>query len=258
MADPTSFGRFVWYDLMSADTEASKRFYTEALGWGTRVDRPLMGVEGRPPYTMWTAREVPIAGLVPMNETHWLGYVAVENVDRAVAQAKSLGSDLVFGPEEIPQVGRFAVISDPQATTVAVFQSIHGASPPVAPRVLEFSWHELATTDWRAAMNFYNAIFGWETISENDMGPLGTYAIFGLHGVPCGGMFDKSAAMPSAGCYYVRVHDVHDAANKVLQHAGQVIYGPAEVPGGGWIAHCRDVTGGLFAVHQIAARSNSG
>ena len=51
MTTATNFGRFVWYDLMSTDPEASKRFYTGALGWGTRVDRPLMGIEGRPPYT---------------------------------------------------------------------------------------------------------------------------------------------------------------------------------------------------------------
>ncbi len=259
MADSTRFGRFVWYDLMSRDTDASKRFYTEVLGWGTRVDRPLMGVEGRSPYTMWTADGIPIAGLVPLNETYWLGYVAVEDVSRSVTQATDLGAQLLFGPEDIPQVGRFAVIGDPQGAVIALFQSVDSswAVQPFVPKILEFSWHELAATDSRAALDFYRAMFAWETIRENDMGPLGTYVVFGQQGVPYGGMFNKAPEMPAAAwCYYVRVEDVRETANKVLQNAGQVIHGPAEVPGGDSIAQCRDSSGGLFAVHQTATEAN--
>ena len=255
MANPTNFGRFVWYELMTADTTASQAFYTQVLGWGTRVERPLMGIEGRPPYTMLTANETPIAGLVPLEETYWLGYVGVDDVGRSVTQAKELGADILFGPHEISNVGRFAVLADPQGAPIAVFQSADNARPPqpFRPKTLEFSWHELAATDWRASLRFYGAMFGWETISENDMGPLGTYLIFGQHGVPYGGMFDKAAETSHAAwCYYVRVDDVHAMAGRVLQHGGQVSTGPTEVPGGDWIVQCRDQAGATFALHQIA------
>lgn len=255
MAQFTESGRFVWYDLMSPDLEASKGFYTEVLGWGTRVDRPLMGIEGQPPYTMWTAGDTPIAGLVPLSEAYWLGYVGVADVGRSVTQAKDLGGKVLFGPHEIPRVGRFAVIEDPQGAAIAVFQSVGGSLPsqPFAPKPMEFSWHELATIDWRAALDFYTPMFGWEAIKRNDRGALGKYLFFGQRGVPYGGMFEKPAEMPvTAWCYYVRVVDVNGAANKVRQNGGQVINGPTQVSRGDWIAQCLDPVGGMFAVHQTA------
>jgi predicted enzyme related to lactoylglutathione lyase len=255
MAESTEFGRFVWYDLMSRDTEASKQFYTKVLGWGTRVDRPLMGIEGQPPYTMWTASGVPIAGMVPFGEEYWLGYIGVADVGGSERQAKDLGGKVLFGPHDIPSVGRFAVIEDPQGAAIAIYQGVEGAVPSqtFAPKPMEFSWHELATIDWRAALDFYTAMFGWEPISENDIGPLGMYVVFGQRGVAYGGMFDKPAAMSeTAWCYYVRVDDVNEAVNKVRQNGGQVINGPMEVPGGDWIAQCFDPAGSKFAVHQTA------
>jgi uncharacterized protein len=255
VAEFTDFGRFVWYDLMSPDTEASKRFYTEVLGWGTRVDRPLFGVDGRPPYTMWTAGDAPIAGLVPFSDDYWLGYVSIADVGGSVTQAKDLGGEVLFEPTEIAKVGRFAVIADPQGAAIALFQGAQGSPPPqpFTPKPREFSWHELATTDWRAALDFYQPMFGWETLSENRMGPLGANLVFGHHGVAYGAMFHKPPDMPGpAWCYYVRVDDAREVADKVLQNGGQVIQGPVEVFGGDQIAKCRDPLGGMFAVHQTA------
>jgi predicted enzyme related to lactoylglutathione lyase len=248
-------GRFVWYDLMTPDTKASARFYTAAIGWGTRAERPLMGVDGQPPYTMLTAGDTPIAGLAPLEETYWLGYVGVENVDRSVTRAQDLGAEVLFGPHDIPKVGRFAVIADPQGAAIAIFTGVEGspAAPPFAPKPLEFSWHELATTDCSGAVGFYRAMFGWETIGEDDIAPRGAYRVFGQDGVPYGGMLQKPAGMPaSAWSYYVRVADVGAAAGKVRQNGGLVINGPLEVPGGDWIAQCRDPLGAMFAVHQTA------
>lgn len=255
MAKFSELGRFVWYDLMSPDTEAAKHFYTKVLGWGTRVDRPLMGIEGQPPYTMWTAGGAPIAGMVPFGEEYWLGYVEVADVRRSAMQAKDLGGKVLFEPRDIPRVGRFAVIEDPQGAAIAVYQGVGGAAPsqPFAPKPMDFSWHELATIDWRAALDFYTAMFEWEAISENDMDSLGVYVVFGQRGVPYGGMFDKPAEMSvAAWCYYVRVDDVNEAADKVRQNGGQVINGPMAVPGGDWIAQCLDPAGGTFALHQTA------
>jgi predicted enzyme related to lactoylglutathione lyase len=252
----TAPGHFVWYDLMSPDTEASKRFYTEVLGWGTRAERPLYGQDGRPPYTMWTAAAKPIAGLVPFSEAYWLGYVEVADVGRSVMEATTLGGELIFDPFEIAKVGRFAVIEDPQGAAIALFQGAEGSPPrqPFAPQLLEFSWHQLATPDWHAALGFYRTMFGWETISQNHAGPLGDNIVFGQKGVPYGGMFDKPAEMPRAAWqYYVRVGDVCETASKVRQQGGQVINGPVEVAGGDWVAQCRDAAGGMFAVHQTAS-----
>lgn len=250
MSESNNVGRFVWYDLMSPDPEGSKRFYTAVLGWGTRVDRPLMGVEGRQPYTMWTAGETPIAGLVPLSEAYWLGYIGVADVGRSVAHAKELGGKVLFGPDAIPNVGRFAVIEDPQHAVIAVFQGVEISPPqPFAPKQMEFCWHELATIDSRAALDFYTAMFGWEVIDGKDAEPRNAYLVFGYGGVPYGAIFHKPPQLPAAAwCYCIRVADVRKAANRVAQNGGQIIDGPAEGRSGDWNAQCTDPSGATFAV----------
>jgi predicted enzyme related to lactoylglutathione lyase len=255
MAD-NDVGRFVWYDLMSPDTDASKAFYTKVLGWGTA----LFEIEGRPPYTMWVAGQTPVGGMVPFEEgmegmpPHWLAHVVVQDVDKSVKLAKQLGGKVLSPAEEIPTVGRLAVLEDPQGGSFGVFKPSPDSPPvkPFGPKLLEFSWNELGTTDWRKAMEFYQKMFGWQTISEDDMGALGVYAIFGQDGHSYGGVFTKPPEMPrTSWCYYVRVQDVKATADKVKQHGGQVINGPMEVPGGDWIAQCLDSLGGMFALHQV-------
>jgi len=124
-----------------------------------------------------------------------------------------------------------------------------------APKRGEFSWHELATSDWRAAVDFYSAVFGWEKQAEHDMGDMGKYVLFGSNGVQRGGMFNKPAQMPGGPAWlgYVRVKDVNDAVKKAKGARGTLVNGPMEVPGGDWIAQFVDPYGAMFAVHTLAA-----
>ena len=253
MAEFNGLGRFIWFDLMTPDAEASKRFYTEVLGWGTRVDRPLMGIDGQPPYTMWTAGKAPIAGIVPFSEAYWLGYVGVEDVRRSAMQARDLGGEILFGPHDIARVGGFAVIADPQGAVIGIFQPVSSSPSPQrsTPAPLAFSWHELAAADWRTALDFYTAMFAWEAIGKEDTRPHIPGVAFGRRGVPYGVLLDKSQEMPGpAWCGYVRVDDVREAARQVARHGGQVISGPVESPAGDWNVHCRDLFGALFALQQ--------
>src|SRR5256886_13156048 len=111
----------------------------------------------------------------------WLSYVGVPDVDATVRQATSLGARTYAGPQDIP-VGRFAVLADPQGATFGLYkpsqQPVRGNDAAIG----DFSWHELATTDYKAAWAFYRALFGWEPRESIDMGPDGTYWEFGLAG----------------------------------------------------------------------------
>jgi predicted enzyme related to lactoylglutathione lyase len=62
------------------------------------------------------------------------------------------------------------------------------------PKLGEFSWHELATTDWKAAWTFYETVFGWEKRAEHDMGPMGVYMLLGIGGRPRGSITCWSTA----------------------------------------------------------------
>lgn len=253
-------GRFVWYELMTPDPDAATRFYSQVVGWGTQR------WDGPEPYTMWTNRDVPIGGLWPIGaelkaqgvRPHWLPYVGVRDVDATAAEAARLGATVLKLPQDIPDTGRFAVLRDPQGALFAIFTStaagtMESAAPEsAAPRRGDFSWHELTTTDHEAAFDFYHQLFGWEKTSAVDMGPMGVYQMYGQDGRTYGGMFNKSPDMPMPPNWlcYVHVDDVSRSVESVTRNGGTVLHGPAEVPGGDWIAQCLDPQGAAFALHS--------
>jgi uncharacterized protein len=256
MADAKPGGRFVWHDLMTKDSKAAIEFYKNVVGWGTQA------WNGPQPYTMWTVDNTPIGGVMPMPAAekappHWLGYISTPNVDATVADATRRGASTHVPPTDIPTVGRFAVLMDPQGAAFAVYTSSAGsATADRPPKRGEFSWHELTTTDPVAAFEFYAALFGWEKTSAMDMGELGVYQMFGLGGVPFGGVFKQPADMPGPSwVHYIRIDDVPRVIEIVKANGGQVLNGPMEVPGGDWIANCMDPHGGVFAVHAVAAKA---
>ena len=251
-----SGARFVWYDLMTLDPKKAEGFYTKVLGWGTQ---PFEGM----PYTMWTSGGVPIGGVGELQNQgappHWIAYISVPNVDEAVRKVASLGGRTHVPGTDIPTVGRFAVLADPQGAVFAVFTPNDGGGGPVPddtnPKRGEFSWHELATSDYKKGFAFYQAMFGWEMLAEHDMGPLGVYALFGRDGKELGGMFTIGPGMPMPPnwLHYVLVESADAAADRVKANGGQVLNGPMDVPGGDRIAQCMDPQGAAFAVHSKGA-----
>ena len=248
-------GRFVWFDLVTTDPDAATSFYGEVIGWSTSLWEA-----GEMSYTMWTNGGTPIGGVMTLPEDavaqgappHWLAYIATPDVDGTTEQAKELGAHVLVAPTDIPTVGRFAVLADPQGAVFAVFMAdgeFPGHDGP--PQQGEFSWHELMTTDHVAAFEFYNKLFGWEKTDAMDMGEAGIYQMYGRDGTTLGGMFNKPAEMPApAWLFYVMVDDVNRVVEKVKQNGGQVLNGPMEVPGGDLIAQCMDPQGAAFAIHS--------
>lgn len=262
-------GRFVWYDLQTTDVQAATAFYAKVAGWGTQQMDMGPGKE----YQMWTVGDAPIGGVIkqtaemgpPGTPPHWMAAVGVPSVDDAGRQATSLGGQVLVPPMDIPTVGRYAIIADPQGAVISLYASSQPTpTGAFAPKIGEFSWHELMTTDHNAAFAFYSQMFDWEKTGEYDMGPLGMYLMYGQKqpgapagepAVPYGGMFTKTPDMPMPSCfiYYIHVADADASAELVKSLGGQVINDPMEVPGGDRIAQCMDPQGAMFAVHARKA-----
>jgi predicted enzyme related to lactoylglutathione lyase len=111
-------------------------------------------------------------------------------------------------------------------------------------------WHELITSQGQeAAFEFYSGLFGWETLSEFDMGPMGTYRIFGANGERLGGMMDKPEQLPrSVWGYYFTTPAIDAAAERVAANGGTVRMGPMQVPDGSWVIQCADPQGAIFSM----------
>ncbi len=250
-------GRLVWYELLTSDPKAATAFYTEVIGWKTQP----FGSDGS--YTMWVGSQGPLGGVTRMPEQaakmgaspYWQANVMVQNVDESIAKVKQLGGT-VYHVETVPSVGKLAVIADPQGAVLALFQPESDMAPHDITKDGEFSWHELYTTDYKAGFSFYNQVVGWEQLGSFDMGPMGTYLLWGREGKQLGGMMTMPPNMktpdgrpiPPNWMYYVTTSDLDAALARAKAKGATVLNGPMEVPGGQRIVQLMDPQGAAFAI----------
>jgi uncharacterized protein len=247
----TPKGKFAWYELMTSDTKAAGKFYSDVVGWTTQE---MPG--GDTPYTTFNIGNVGMAGMLNIGgHTGWIGYIVVDDVDAHVEKMVAAGAKLWKPPTDVPDMLRFAVLSDPQGAAIAVFTP-HPAMPspqrPEAPAPGTIGWHELYTTDLDGGFDFYNKLFGWTKLSDMDMGQMGAYRIFdqGDHKeMGDGGMMNKPPHIPvSNWSFYFCVDRIDAAIERVKAGGGKVLNGPMEVPGGSWIINGQDPQGAMFSL----------
>jgi predicted enzyme related to lactoylglutathione lyase len=253
-------GQFCWYDLITEDPAAAKRFYPPLFNWKIEAF-PFSSPDQ--PYDMWAVNGNTLGGVGKLPEqmkaqgipSHWMPSVHVNNIDDTASKALSLGGRVVAGPMDIPETGRYAVLTDPQGAMIAIFQ----ANGPFAgfdgtAQLGRPSWHELMTTDYKRAFQFYSALFGWEKIEEVDMGPVGMYFEYGMKGKMFGGMYNRTPDMGAMNPFwlpYFHVKDV-ETSTAAARKAGAVVQmGPMEVPGGSMVVVMGDPQGAAFAMHSI-------
>ncbi len=252
--------RFVWYELMTDDPDAATQFYAEVVGWTvTDAGMPDMA------YSIFATDAGPVGGLMAIPdeasaagaEPVWFGYVGVDDVDAMASRIEAAGGRVHRAPDDIPGVGRFAMVSDPHGAAFAVFSPADGGDPPPpAPPGTpgQAGWRELMADDLDTAFAFYAAMFGWTRAEAHDMGPAGVYQLFAAGGETIGGMMTRMPDMPSAfWTYYFNVADIDAAAARVTAAGGKVVNGPMEVPGGSRILQGLDPQGAMFALVAPAA-----
>ena len=244
---------FVWYELMTNDVDGAAGFYSAVVGWEARDS----GMEGFD-YRLFHSGDSMVAGLMARPEEAagsppgWLGYVGVADVDAAAEKAKSLGATVHVEPRDIPGIGRFAVIADPQGAVVALFGS--DSEPPPQPPMGtpgQIGWNELYASDWEKLFTFYETLFGWKKGIAVPMGEMGTYQLVAAASgdESFGGMFNKPPQVPvNYWLYYFSVDEIDAAAERVKANGGTVLMGPMEVPGGAFIIQCQDPQGAMFAL----------
>lgn len=113
-------GAFSWCELMTTDVNEAKSFYTKLFGWTTEE----MNVEGMS-YTIVKAGGKEVGGIMAMppaaagHPPMWGAYVTVNDVDSTARTAEKLGGRVIVAPQDIPGVGRFCVIQDPQGAVIS-------------------------------------------------------------------------------------------------------------------------------------------
>ena len=246
---------FAWYELLTTDMAAAQTFYGKVLGWKTRD-----AGTSRFGYRIFTMGERAVCGLMdlPVEGTNrgatprWVGYVAVDDLDGTVGRLMGLGG-AVYVPPTDTNIGRIAIVADPQRATLALAQGLRYRQPPPGPNELgRVGWHELLAANSKTAFVFYRDLFGWER-AEPKAGAVESYQPLSAGGRVIGGMFDKLPIVPIPfWLYYFNVPDISRATGHVTACRGRVIHGPVELHDVGWVAWCVDPQGAMFALQAVA------
>jgi uncharacterized protein len=244
----------IWYELLTTEPTAAATFYRNVLGWHA-ADSGQPGMD----YRILSMNGVAVGGLMPIPpgarksgmRPVWLSYIHVPNVDRSVASIVAGGGAEHMPPMDIPNVGRTAMVADPQGASFYIMTPLgSGPATSFAPGTPGHGgWHELHTKDWGAALAFYELQFGWRKVHEMSMGPLGSYLQFNFgSGEMVGGMMNDPQAPHPYWLYYFNVGAVELASRLVTKNGGEVLVKPMQVPTGDWVIHARDPQGGIFAL----------
>jgi uncharacterized protein len=244
---------------MTPDAEGSKAFYDAVVGWNIGEAAPEFNG-----YRMINRGDGKFAGgVLPLTDEMqqhgarpaWLGYINVPDVDLAVGSIEKAGGKALMPAFDIPNVGRIAMVADPQGAPFYVMKPIPPEgredeqsdvfSPDAVQRV---GWNELSTTDPVAARKFYTDQFGWSADEFMDMGEMGEYRFLERGGQRIGALCGVTPDGQPKWRYYIRVPSISAAKSTAEQKGGTIHMGPHQVPTGDYILIGSDPQGAEFAL----------
>jgi uncharacterized protein len=252
-------GSFIWYELMTPDPVGAKAFYDSVVGWNIGEAAPEFNgyrMIGRTDGGM-AGGVLPLTDEMQQHGTRptWLGYICVDDVDASVSAIEKAGGKALMPPFDIPNIGRIAMVADPQGAPFYVMKPI----PPegreneksdvfAATAEQRVGWNELSTSDTDAARRFYGDQFGWTSEEFMPMGEMGEYRFIYKGSERLGAIFNPGPEQRPRWRFYFRVPSIAAAKDTAEQKGGKIVMGPMEVPGGDWIVVGTDPQGAEFAL----------
>lgn len=262
---PRPVGAPAWMDLTTHDLEGAQRFYGDLFGWEVVEAGPDLGG-----YRHATVDGTVVAGIVPAigpdgapadpaaMPARWSVYLAVEDVDAAVADAVEAGGTVVVPAMDIPGMGRMAFLLDAAGADVGLWEAgaFAGFGMPGTPGTPV--WFECLSRDALVAEQFYRDALGWDITVMPGSGDGGFwYATHGAGEAASAGLCDASSFLPtgSAGYWrmYIAVESVDAAVERVRELGGAVLDGPMDSPFGR-LATVADPEGASFQVIEPVRR----
>ena len=255
-------GGYIWYELMTPDAAAAKRFYDQVVsGWTVASESVAPGID----YRMINRSDGGMAGGVltltdEMRQSGarplWIGYLHNTDVDAAVESIKADGGTVMMDPWDQPGVGRLAMVTGPEGAPFYLMNPIPPAENPDAKSDVfsvdeaeHFRWNELYSSEPAKSVEFFKRQFGWSQDGDMDMGPMGKYQFFQHDGVGIGAVMKTPPNVPhSIWNHYIGVADIDAAADAIRSGGGQILQGPMEIPGGEYALNGVDPQGAAFGL----------
>jgi predicted enzyme related to lactoylglutathione lyase len=249
---------FVWYELVTNDLDKAVAFYSKVVGWEMRdsgmpeMRYMIFGKEGKDVGGIMTWDSAGAPGMPPQ----WMGHIHTTHLNEELKAIVADGGSIIKPAQNIPDVGRFAVVLDPQKVKYLLFEPGRSYAPPRLEQMEtgNVGWHELLTDDPEKAFAYYAKHYGWEKDYAHDMGAMGTYQTFRVDKpLYTGGIMSIKDCPQMSGIqpqwkFYFTVNDVDAAQTVVTDAGGKILAPPMDVPGGSRVLHAMDDQGCPFAL----------
>ena len=255
MAEVTSHppGAFCWIELGTSDQKAAKDFYTKLFGWsftdndmGPGMIYTVFTLKGRDAAACYALDAAKMPGVPP----HWMLYVATADADASARRTTELGGKVMAPAFDVMDLGRMAVLADPQGAHISVWQAKANKGIAIHNEPGTFCWGQLNTSDTASVETFYKSLFGWGAKTGSDGGM--TYTEWLLGQTPIGGMMSMPSEVPVPPHWlpYFAVADCDTAAAKAASLGATTHVPPSDIPGMGRFAVFADPQGAAFAIYR--------
>jgi hypothetical protein len=246
-------GRMVLRELMTSDAARARRFYGELFGW-TSTELKLGPDQN---YATFQQGEKVLAGFWQLGpsqieDSRWMSYVSVRDVDAVAKAAAENGGRVVHGPGDFPHLGRYAVLEDFEGTLILALNHVGGDPAPAMPKTGEFCWETLSTSDVETAKDFYTQVFGWQVLQGS-----GGLPVFSSDGTPQGMVADLQQArnFPPQWLTYIAVEKLEATRDQAVKLGARVKVPLVDIPSVGRIAMITDPTGAALGLFEPARRN---
>lgn len=243
-------GKFIWYDLFTTDIEASAAFYGSLFGW--ELKKPDASYDG----VLSISNENTLLGNMVLRrkegvKSKWLAYMSVVDVPASVERAIKHGGSVHVAPKKHSNLGQVAVVLDPQGAGFALLDSSSG-DPVDTPRSAN-TWlgAELWTTDVPGAIQFYEALVGYE-VSTKQLSNGKEYTLLASQGRPRAGVAQAPwKDLKPEWIPYVAVDDIQSVLQQAKALGGRVLLSPDMTIKEGRVALVVDPSGAVFGLQQL-------
>lgn len=237
-------GKVVWVDLVTTNPKQAAEFYSAVFGWQAKHF-----ADGNYVELLHRGQAIcAVAGFedgeAEVGDARWLISISVDDVDAAAQRAVSNGGAMLEPATDLPDRGRYSVISDSQGAVLMLLRATGGDPVDDGPVLNKWAWAELWTDDPDTAIGFYEALAGYQSLRIPD-GDAEDYIVLGSDGkaratiVPLPWDNVEPNWVP-----YIPVVNAADTLQRITAAGGSVLLQADDV------AIVMDPTGGVFAIQQ--------
>lgn len=246
--DEAPVGAPCWIELFSSDTDRSRAFYGEILGWSSESSGPEYGG-----YINFSKGGARVAGCMANDgqtgvPDAWTIYLATDDAKATCDTAAAEGGTVIVPAMDVMDLGVMAVLADVGGATIGAWQPGTHKGFGVYGEVGTAGWFELHARDFDASVAFYRDVFKWDAHVASDTDEL-RYTTLGEGDGQLAGIMDAGAFLPegapAAWWVYFAVADT-DATLRQVEQLGGAIVEPAVDTPYGRLAQASDPTGARF------------